>query len=531
VASAALATVMLASAVGAQSDTGQSYNVGPLTGVQANFKHETDCIKKHTDEKDHLKNYYPAIGAPEHVDSWHTGVTSCARFTGNMDGDNVVFQYPSETTYSTIGLVVFDGPDFGYLVGGAQPPSNGQYLSKFNAATGAEIWRTQLQQVNTNGQWLAGGSIAIHKNGYVYVAGGNQVWKIDRKDGSIVANGHVEAKGSPSIDCNLDGMQIWPDSAGTIFLKCQTRSVGCTDQGNVAMTSCQADYGPQPNTTASVFDPDTLEVIDSIELDQAVTARPAVTKHKGNMYAYMSGNTTIVRLRWDPDSQKLHQDKDYAPEYLLPGQGPGDLPVIMGDWIVPNQNAQQGTVPLCVVSISQDDPSNLHRLCPYGDALPEGYDYSLSWAAFSVDPDNSLVFTQEWNFPGVYAVKLDQDTGELSLAWSRPDWHTGDYFSLIGPADQRVVISQQINDASYTPNNSFAYPYTEGVLWADALTGETIAMSSLDNPSTISGSLVNVGYGGRIYTMGNAGTLMIYQVADASEATVPTASPAPSPGS
>jgi hypothetical protein len=62
--------------------------------------------------------------------------------------------------------------------------------------------------------------------------------------------------------------------------------------------------------------------------------------------------------------------------------------------------------------------------------------------------------------------------------------------SKIGPSDQRVLISQYINPdfkLADVPTNN----YTENVLWANAMTGETIAQSSY-TPSTAAGNLPNV---------------------------------------
>jgi hypothetical protein len=141
-------------------------------------------------------------------------------------------------------------------------------------------------------------------------------------------------------------------------------------------------------------------------------------------------------------------------------------------------------------------------------------------ALVGVDAENSMFYTDDYLAKGVYGIKVDQSTGEMQIAWGRDDWWSSDYFSMVGPADQRVLISQNINRDTKTVNILTNFSYTESVLWADAATGETIAESAY-NPSTIIGSLMNVGYGGRIYTMGNNGTLWIYQVQACKDATIP----------
>jgi len=273
-------------------------------------------------------------------------------------------------------------------------------------------------------------------------------------------------------------------------------------------------YGAQPDTTVVAVDPETLGMIDAIKLDQEVTARPIVTKHKNNIYMYMAGTTTLQRIIWDPKTSKLSVDTSWAPEYLLPGQTVGDAPALLGDWVVANTNAGGSTTtPISVVAVNQDDPSKLVRLNPWGTTLPPGVPLSESPGSFGVDPDNNMIYAQDWFVNGVFGVELDQHTGAMKVVWSRPDWRTSDYFSLVGPPNKRILISQYLNP-DFTFSQLDGNTYTESVLWANAATGVTIAQSEY-NASTAQGSLVNLGYGGRIYTMGNAGSIFIYEVQSA----------------
>ena len=107
----------------------------------------------------------------------------------------------------------------------------------------------------------------------------------------------------------------------------------------------------------------------------------------------------------------------------------------------------------------------------------------------------------------------------MKVKWSRPDWWSSDYFTMVGPKDQRVLISQNISADTTTADIATGFDYTETVLWVDEDTGKTIAESAV-NPSTAVGSLINPGYGGRYYTMGNDGSLFIYQVQSCQDATI-----------
>ncbi len=500
-------------------------NTGPLVGDQSAFDHESQCMRQIAkDPASNMHGYYPAIGSAEHTDNVKSGVYPCATFTGDAGAANQVFQYKSETTYNQIGLVWFDGPNAGYLQGNnlAPPSSSGQYVSKFDPSTGKEIWRTPLTNINTTGQWIAAGSGAILSDHTIVTAAGPRMWKLDPDTGRILATTQVPINPKqPPTDANLDGLTVAPDARGTILMKTQNRPPGCPTQSNTAMFSC-GSYGPNPDTTVVAVDPVTLKTLDWIVLNQHVTARPITTEWHGKTYMYLEGAKNLVRIRWNPKTEQLTYDKSWAPKYLLKGQTGGTAPGVMGKWIIWNTNSgpSQDT-PQCVGTVSQDDPTDFHRICPWGRTFPvdSGATSSETPALVGVDKENSMFYTDDYLAKGVYGIKVDQATGQMNVAWSRGDWWSSDYFSMVGPADHRVLISQDISPDTKQVNIATNYSYTESVLWADAATGRTIAQSAA-NPSTIIGSLINVGYGGRIYTMGNDGSLFIYQVQACKDATI-----------
>jgi hypothetical protein len=194
----------------------------------------------------------------------------------------------------------------------------------------------------------------------------------------------------------------------------------------------------------------------------------------------------------------------------------------MGDWVIADGNANPSTeTPQCIFAISQDDPNDVHQICPWGKSFPveSGATQSETPAAPGIDPEKSLIFVDDYFLKGVYAIHLDQSTGEMKVQWSRPDWWSSDYFTMVGPKNQRVLISQNIDPSTTTADIAAGFNYNETVLFVNEDTGETIAESA-SNPSTAPGSLINPGYGGRFYTMGNDGSLFIYQVQSCDDATV-----------
>jgi hypothetical protein len=263
-------------------------------------------------------------------------------------------------------------------------------------------------------------------------------------------------------------------------------------------------------------------LIDSIELNQMVATRGVVTEHNSRTYWYLAGLSNVQRIIVDSLTGQLKVDADWLPEpYLLPGQTAGDAVAVLGSWVIANQNSLGSKVtPITPLAISQDINLNGSvtsvRATPWGTTLASG-GYSGSLASFGTDSQNNMIYAQD-TYHGVLGMSLNQTTGVMTTVWNRSDWRTTDYFSLVGPANQRVLISQYLNPditssagALQTALNSGKY--TETVEWANASTGATILRpeSSAYTESTALGSLPNLGYGGLIYMMGNSGTVYFYK--------------------
>jgi hypothetical protein len=91
--------------------------------------------------------------------------------------------------------------------------------------------------------------------------------------------------------------------------------------------------------------------------------------------------------------------------------------------------------------------------------------------------------------------------------------------TLIGPTDQRVLVSTNINpNATQQQLEQGAqgtdYTYTEQIIWRDAANGNVLAASDFF-PAMSPGILVTPGYGGIIYEMLYDGRIMALQVAPA----------------
>ena len=132
----------------------------------------------------------------------------------------------------------------------------------------------------------------------------------------------------------------------------------------------------------------------------------------------------------------------------------------------------------------------------------------------SFDPPNDRIYAMDPGPGKVAAVNLDQETGNMTLAWS-VDQKTPEWTVLIGPADQRVLVGTNINTNVTNPLEYNAGPiganYEEQMIWRDADTGKLLASSDYFSPM-IPLFQMWPGYGGIIYEGLNDGHIMALKV-------------------
>ena len=496
-----------------------------ITVDQAIVAAEVACIKQYAAlPKNHLINYAAAIGAAEVTDNVHSGLQPCATFTGSMKGNNQVALYQSPTQYpGGIQIVVQGGPTAAFLLGGspgtAASYTGGPYVARFEPLTGAQIWRTSLP-IQT-GQWVVAPSMGVIADGSVVAAIGATLYKLDPKTGLITDQVQQPILGGGNlVDANLDGFMLSPSSDGSILMKSQNRSNGCKVEGNYAAQNCSGAPANLPATTVIAASPTNLNNLAAITLKTTsggplnIAARPAVTNFNGVTYMYMAGPKTGVRVIWDPSQNTLTQDPTWTPTYVLTGQVQGPAPVVIGNWVMFTANGGNSyTTPTCATLVNQADPKISSYICPWGGVnslaalnaaspAPNPLLSSLASANFSADVENSMIFMYDMLLGGVTAVTLNQTTGALTTAWSRPDWKISDYVQSIGPAGSRVLISQYINQTN--SSNPFVnadwntYNYQESVLMVDQATGRTLAQSA-NTGATSQEWMITPGYGGVLY--------------------------------
>jgi outer membrane protein assembly factor BamB len=373
----------------------------------------------------------------------------------------------------------------------------GPFLAKANATTGSEIWRTYLDNLNASGHWIGNANLNILPDGNVALAWSNQIVLIDGDTGLILKHNTLPGGAAPPENVNYKHLTIAPD--GTFILKDQTRPFGCMLQGTVAIIKCAAEGMKQPNSQLTAVDPNTLEVLDSIELPEPATAPHIVTTFEGRIAIYIGMNTRVQRAFWDPATKKLALDDSWIIRPIRKGQSTPAAPTVIGGWIVAQLNGiGSDTVASSVVAASQNDPTKTQVIFPFGE-LKKG-EWSFAPPKCGGDPQNSMIYSADVGMRKVAGIKLDPATGELKLAFV-VDATTTTFQPLIGPKDKRVLLltNMKLNvDKEPVKGALFTENYKEQLTWRNAATGKLLAESDFFEPLSING-LTPPGFGGRIY--------------------------------
>lgn len=470
---------------------------GPLPGDVGLYAKELACQQQIP-----TPGYYSSLNGAEISDSERSGLFPCATFTGSVDGPNQVYAWRSEDDYPGTSYVNNRKPGELYIVGGEFPTLEdpnmvGPFVAKADATTGKQIWRTYLDNLNASGHWIGNANLNILPNGNIAFAWSNQIVIIDGDMGLILKHNTLPPGPAPAADVNFKHLTIAPD--GTLILKDQTRPVGCTLQGTMAIIKCAAEGMKQPNSVLVAVDPETLEVFDSLPLPEPAPSPHIVAPYHDKVAIYMGMIHTAARYFWDPATKKLSADEGWMVQPLAKGQNAMTAPAMVGDWVAIQTNGLfSDKKASSVVVIHQDDASRVHTIFPFGELRPG--ELSFAPPKNGADPENNMIYSADMGMRKVAGIKIDQATGELKVAFVVDDTSTT-FQPLIGPKDKRVLLltnmklnveKEPIRAALFTEN------YTEQLTWRNAATGKILAESDFFEPLSING-LTPPGFGGRIY--------------------------------
>lgn len=470
---------------------------GPFPGEVSLYENELTCSQG-------LKTpgYYPSLNGAEISDSERSGIFPCANFTGSWDGPNQVYAWRSADDYPGISYMNNRRPGELYVVGGefptpADPLPAGPFVAKVDATTGKEIWRTYVDNPNVSGRWIGNSNLNILENGNIPQAWSNQIVLIDGDTGEILKHNTLPTGGLPVDNVNYKHLTVAPD--GTLILKHQSRPLGCKVPGTMGIIQCVAQGMKMPNSHMAAVDPDTLEVLDSIELPEPAASPHIVKPYKDKIAIYLGMTKTARRYFWDPKNKKLSADPDWIISPMQEGQTAMTAPTVVGQWIAFQINGLfTNKKASSVVVTHEDDAKQQQIIFPFGELKPGEFSFAPPKAG--ADPENHMIYSADMGMRKVAGIKIDPDTGKLDVAFV-VDAITNTFQPVIGPKDKRVLLltnirlspGQSVLEAVFTQNR-----YTEQLTWRDAATGRVLAASDFFEPLTVN-SLTPPGFGGRVY--------------------------------
>ncbi|MFZ1322622.1 MAG: hypothetical protein WAT71_13780 [Ignavibacteria bacterium] len=469
---------------------------GPLTGDISLYQKEL-----HGCESLPTPGYYPALNSAEIADSERSGLYPFATFLGSFEGPNKVYAWRSEDIYETASFINNRKPGELFITGGVIPDlkgpiAPGPFIAKADATTGKQIWKTYLWNANLSDKWLATTNLNLLSNGLIVTSWSNQIALLDPDTGLILKTNTLPVGTTPEADVSFKHLTVAPD--GTLILKNQSRPTGSKDQSSKAIFTGIKKGLKQGNSIIVAVNPDSLEVIDQIQMSEPATTPHVITMYEDKIAIYISADKNAYRYFWNPNSKKLSQDISWKVSYLSEGQTTGDAPGVMGDYIVIQTNGIGGKVASSIVAISQKDQKKMTTIFPFGKL--KKLQMSLAPPKSGTDIENNMVYSADAGVGKVAGIKLDQDTGKLEAAFVI-DCCTLAFQPLIGPKDKRVLILSNMKTNIPIEPTLLGLKfgnYKEQVTWRDALTGRLLAESDFFEPLTI-GSLMTPGYGGRIY--------------------------------
>jgi hypothetical protein len=470
---------------------------GPLPGEVGLYAKELACQQQIP-----TPGYYLSLNGAEISESERSGVFPCATFLGSMDGPNNVYAWKSEDSYQGVSYINNRKPGELYLVGGEYPTLDdpvpaGPYLAKADATTGRQLWRTYLDNANASG-WLIGNTnLNILDNGNLALAWSNQIVLVDGDTGLILKHNTLPTGEAPAYTSNFKHLTIAPDR--TLILKTQTRPVGCTEQGTLGIIKCIEKGMKMPNSVLVAVNPDTLEVLDWLQLPEPAPSPFDVTMYQGRIAVYVGMADSVRRYFWDPATKKLSADESWVIHPMQKGQTAATAPTMMGDWVAFQLNGAGSSVKASSILVADTrDARRTQVVFPFGELKPG--EWSFAPPKCGGDPENHMIYSADMGMRKVAGIKLDPDSGELKTMFVVDD-ATTTFQPLIGPKDKRVLLltNMKLNVAKEPIKVAFfTQNYKEQLTWRDAATGKILAESDFFEPLT-GNSLTPPGFGGRIY--------------------------------
>lgn len=447
--------------------------------------------------------YFPSLNGAEVGDAQRSALYPQAVFGGSFTAENEVFAHHSPRIYQGTTFLNNRRPGELFLLGGDSPAISGPvapgpYVARVDPVTGNEVWRTYLDNANVTDRWIANSNLNILASGKIVEAWGTTIVLIDPESGRVLKANSLPSGSTPARNANFKHLTVAPD--GTLILKNQNMPVGGTGQGSMGMIAAYAKGLKPANSRIVAVDPESLEVLDAIDMPESAGSPHIITTFEGRIAIYAVAYEHVFRYFWDPATKKLSQDPTWAVAYLAPGQQNGTAAGVMGDWIVIQTNGPvTREIASSIVAIHQKDPSRMTSVFPFGKTLAPG-EVSFAPPKEGTDAENGMVYSLDLGMGKFGGIKLDQATGEMKTVFVVDNPSTS-FTTLVGPKEERVVITSRMKFGKlHLPllETLISGDYQEQVVWRDAATGRILAESDYFEPMGIN-TLVTPAYGGRFY--------------------------------
>ena len=310
----------------------------------------------------------------------------------------------------------------------------GPYIAKADAATGTQVWRTYVDNPNVSDRWIGNANLNILPDGNIAFAWSHFIALVDGDTGEILQTNTLPGGDAPIEDVNFKHLTIAPD--GTLILKDQTRPLGCTLPGTIAIIDCAGQGMKSANSVLVAVDPDAGCAGYAPAAGTGTLApyrRPAPRQVRGlwAMGARWVGISGIRRPR------QLSADPTGADQPLVAGQQALTAPTVVGDWIAVQTNGLFSTDKASsVVVFHKDDVDqdpfdlSVRRTGPCRSALRR--------RRTALDPENNMIYSADMGMRKWLGSRLTRQRAS-STAFVLDDI-SSTFQPVFGPADKRVLV-------------------------------------------------------------------------------------------
>ena len=470
---------------------------GPLPGDASLYQTEFAACQKIP-----TPGYFPTLCGAEAGDAQRSCLFPCANFTGSWDGPNKVFAWLAEDSYPACTFIINGKPGELFIVGGDNPPFTGPahagpYIAKADATTGKQIWRTYVDNLNASGRWIGAANLNLLANGKIAFAWANQIVLIDPDTGRILKQNTLPTGDCPVGDANYKHLTVAPD--GTLILKDQTRPIGNTMQGTLAIIKGVQAGQKQPNSHLCAVDPNTLQVLDDISLPEPATVPHSIAMYEGKIAIYIGTDSGCRRAFWDPARKNFRWTTPGMSRRCRRVRPRRTRPACSATgWCCKStvsaarSRHRVSSSPMCMIpkTCTSSSRSVSSRRANGVSCMPKS----------CTDPENNMIYSADMGISKIAGIKIDPATGDLKTVFVL-DNMSNTFQPLFGPKDKRIlVLTNMKKNVAAEPNDValFTQNYKEQVTWNDAATGRQLAASDFFEPLTIN-SLIPPGFGGRWY--------------------------------